>query len=154
MQRTRAITLSPLVSGLAYFLYIYIYIYIFFFFTVDPLYNIRYSSKIRYNVNLVCTKISRWYIFHWYSHVFLQENLRFVYMLESPRRGDSNKYIKRVIKKNLFKSIHYSCFRRVHIKFFYNSKFDLRSKPDNAAMHGPHSLVRIGPGCAGRAYLQ
>ena len=24
-------------------------------------------------------------------------------------------------------------------------------KPANAAMHGPHSLVRFGPGCAGRA---
>ena len=27
-------------------------------------------------------------------------------------------------------------------------------EPANAAMHGPHSLVRIGPGCAGRALLQ
>ena len=26
--------------------------------------------------------------------------------------------------KKTFKSIRYSCFRRVHIKFFYNSKFD------------------------------
>ena len=24
-------------------------------------------------------------------------------------------------------------------------------EPANAAMHGPHSLVRFGPGCAGRA---
>ena len=24
-------------------------------------------------------------------------------------------------------------------------------QPANAAMHGPHSLVRFGPGCAGRA---
>ena len=32
--------------------------------TVSPLYNdIRYNSKIRYNVNLVCTKISRSFIF-------------------------------------------------------------------------------------------
>ena len=32
--------------------------------TVNPLYNdIRYNSKIRYDVNLVCTKISRMCIF-------------------------------------------------------------------------------------------
>ena len=29
-----------------------------------------------------------------------------------------------------------------------------RLKPALAAMHCPHSLVRIGPGCADRAYLQ
>ena len=27
----------------------------------------------------------------------------------------------------------------------------LKEKPAFAAMHGPHSLVRIGPGCADRA---
>ena len=27
-------------------------------------------------------------------------------------------------------------------------------QPANAAMHGPHSLVRVGPGCADRAQLQ
>ena len=37
--------------------------------------------------------------FHWYPHVILQENIRFVYLLESPRRGDSNKYTKRMIHK-------------------------------------------------------
>ena len=26
-----------------------------------------------------------------------------------------------------------------------------KSTPVNAAMHSPHSLVRVGPGCAGRA---
>ena len=42
--------------------------------------------------------------FHWYSHVIHQENIRFVYLLESPRRGDSNKYTKRMIhKKNCSK---------------------------------------------------
>ena len=29
-------------------------------------------------------------------------------------------------------------------------QINYRTKPANAAMHGPHSLVRIGPGCAGR----
>ena len=38
-------------------------------YTVNPLYNdIRYNSKIRYNVNLICTKISGSHIF---SLVFL-----------------------------------------------------------------------------------
>ena len=37
--------------------------------------------------------------FLWYSHVILHENIRFVYLLESPRRGDSNKYTKRMIHK-------------------------------------------------------
>ena len=52
-----------------------------------------------------------------------------MYLLESPQRGDSNKYTKRMIyKKKLFKSIRYSCFRRVHIKFLYNSKFHLTAR--------------------------
>ena len=55
--------------------------------------NLRYNSKIRYNVSLVC-------------------------------QGDSNKYTKRKSHKKLFKSIRYSYFREVHIKFLYNSKFD------------------------------
>ena len=91
--------------------------------TVNPLYNdIRYNSKIRYNVNLVCTKISgscfSSLIFPFYS----TENHTFAYLFESPRRGDSNKYTKRMIHKKLFKSICYSCFIRVHIKFLYNSR--------------------------------
>ena len=68
------------------------------------------------------------YFFLWHSHVIIQENICFVYLLESPRRGDSNKYTKRMIHKKLFKSISYSCFRRVHVNFFYNSKFDLTAK--------------------------
>ena len=73
--------------------------------TVNPLYNdIHYNSKIRYNVNSVCTKISGSCIFfHWYSHVILQENIHFVYFLELPQRGDSNKYTKRMIHKNCSK---------------------------------------------------
>ena len=68
-------------------------------------------------------------LFYCNSHVILQENIRFVYLLESPRRGDSNKYTKRMIhKKKLFKMIRYSCFRRVNIKCLYNSKLDLTAK--------------------------
>ena len=44
------------------------------------------------------------------------------------RWGDSNKYTKRIIYKELFKNIRYSCFRWVHIKFLYNSKFDFTAK--------------------------
>ena len=40
-------------------------------------------------------------------------------------RGDSNKYTKCMIHK---KTVQFSCFRRVHIKFLYNSKFDLTAK--------------------------
>ena len=87
--------------------------------------DICYNSKIRYNVYLVCIKI---FIFHWRSNVILWENIRCKYFLESPRRGDSNKYTKRMIYKKNFKIIRYSCFRRVHIKFLYNSKFDFTAK--------------------------
>ena len=52
----------------------------------------------------------------------------FVYLLESPQPGDSSKYTKRMSHKKLFKSIRYSCFRRVHLKILYNSKFDLTAK--------------------------
>ena len=60
--------------------------------TVNPLYNdIRYNSKIRYNVNSVCTKISGSCIFSFIFPCYSSEkNIRFVYLLESPRRGDSN----------------------------------------------------------------
>ena len=53
----------------------------------------------------------------------------FCVLVSTPRRGDSNKYTKCMIhKKKRFKSIRYSCFRRVHIKFLYNSKFNLTAK--------------------------
>ena len=51
-----------------------------------------------------------------------------MYLLELPWRGDSHKYTKRIIHKKNFKSIHYSCFIWVHVKFLYNSKFDLTAK--------------------------
>ena len=67
--------------------------------TVNPLYNdIRYNSKIRYNVNSV-RKSADHVFFHWQSHVILEENVCFLYLQESPRRGDSSKYTKRMIHK-------------------------------------------------------
>ena len=81
--------------------------------TVNSLYNdIRYNSKIRYNVNLICTKISGSCgsadFFIDITILFFRKNIRFVYLLESPRRGDSNKYTKRMIyKKKVFKSIRH-----------------------------------------------
>ena len=61
---------------------------------VDPLNNdIRYNSKIRYNVNLVCIKISGWYIFSLIFPCYSSGKPTFcVYVrIASPRRGDSNK---------------------------------------------------------------
>ena len=66
--------------------------------------------------------------FHRQSHVILEENIRFGYLLESPRQGHSNKYTKSMICKKLFKRIRYSCVRGVNIKFLYNSKFDFTAK--------------------------
>ena len=54
--------------------------------------------------------------------------MRFMYLSESPRRGDFNRYTKCMIHEKLFKSIRYSRLRRVHIKVLYNSKFDLTAK--------------------------
>ena len=101
-----------------------IFFFLFFFFcghnTVNPLYNdIRYN-KILNNANLFCTKISGSCIFSMISHVILQENTHFVYLLESPRRGDSNNYTKHMIynRKKLFRSIHYWCSRWVLSSFY------------------------------------
>ena len=77
---------------------------------------------------LVRTKSADPVFCHCYSHVILKENIRFVYLLDSPRRGDSNKYTKRIIHKKLLKSIRYSCVRRVHSRFLYHSIFDLTEK--------------------------
>ena len=38
-------------------------------------------------------------VFHFFSHVILQEKIHFVYLLESLGQGDSNKYIKGMIHK-------------------------------------------------------
>ena len=40
--------------------------------------------------------------FHRQSHVILQENICFGYLLESPHRGDSNKYTKRMVYKKKY----------------------------------------------------
>ena len=46
-----------------------------------------------------------------------------------PQQGDSNNYTKPMIHKKMFNGIRYSCFRQVHVKFFfYNSKFDVTAK--------------------------
>ena len=93
---------------------------------MNPLYNDTcYNSKIRYYVNSVCTKISRSCNFVIDNPILFFGKTRFVYLLESPRRVDSNKYTKRMIHKKMFENIRYSCFRWVHIKFLYNNNFDL-----------------------------
>ena len=71
--------------------------------TLAPQYS-KPSYAYGYNVNLVCTKISRSRISLFF---FLLENIRFGYLLESPRRGDSNKYTKHMIYKKIFQSIRY-----------------------------------------------
>ena len=69
-------------------------------FTVNPLYNdIRYNSRIRYNVNLVCTKISGSCIVSLLFPFHSSGKHTFCVLLESPRRGDSNEYTKRMIDK-------------------------------------------------------
>ena len=68
------------------------------------------------------------YIFIDSPMLFFGKNIRFGYLLESPHRGDSNKCTKRMIYKRTVQNVHYSCFRLVHIKFHYNSKFDFTAK--------------------------
>ena len=83
--------------------------------------NIRYNSKIRYSVNLVCTKVSGSFFFFFFFlllffflffffggggggdflfidtlMLFFKKTYFFVYLLELPRRDDSNKYTKRM----------------------------------------------------------
>ena len=62
--------------------------------------DIRYNSKIRYNVNLVCTKVSGSYIFSLIFPCYSSGKHTFCVLLESPRLGDSNKYTKRMMHKN------------------------------------------------------
>ena len=69
-------------------------------YTVNPLYNdIRYNSKIHYNVSVVHTKISRSCIFSLIFPFYSSGKHTFCVFVESPRRGDSNKYTKRIIYK-------------------------------------------------------
>ena len=95
---------------------------------MNPLYDdIRYNNKTRYNVNSVCTKISRSSNFSLTAPCYSLG--KHTYLLESPRRGDSNKYTKRMIyKKKTVQKYCYLCFGRVHFKFLYNSKFDYTAK--------------------------
>ena len=90
---------------------------------MSHLYNgIRCNTRIRYNVNPICTKIIGSCIFSLTVACYYLGKHKFGYLLESPRRGDSNKYTKRM------KNTRYSCLRRVHIKFLYNCKFDFTAK--------------------------
>ena len=76
-------------------------------YTVNPLYNgIRYNSEIRYNVNPIFTKISGSCIFLLTALCYSLGKHTF-WILESPRRGDSNKYTKRTISKKTVKHIRY-----------------------------------------------
>ena len=70
---------------------------------MNPLYN-----DIHYNKRFVITSIwsaqksADCVFFHRYSHVIFQENICFVYLLESPQQGDSNKHTKHMSHKKLF----------------------------------------------------
>ena len=96
--------------------------------TVNPLYNdIRYNSKIRYNVNLVCTKISGSCIFSLIFPCYSSGKQTFCVFLESPHRGDSNKYSKRMIY-NKKKCSKVAVICALDGKFLYNSKIDFTAK--------------------------
>ena len=52
--------------------------------------------------------------------------------------------------QNLFSAV-FALKLKIYFKFqIQQSGWEYISEPATAAMHGPHSLVRIGPGCAGR----
>ena len=98
--------------------------------TVNPLYNdIRYNSKICYNVNSVCTKNQRIVYYFSDSHMLF---FRKTYVFDICKNRLAEAILTNTQNvwfiKTLFKSIQYSCFRRVDIKFLYNSKFDLTAK--------------------------
>ena len=66
--------------------------------TVNPLYkDIRYNSKICYNVNLVCTKISGLCIFSLIFLFYSSGKDTFCVFVRIASGGDSNKYTKRMI---------------------------------------------------------
>ena len=96
--------------------------------TVNPLYtDTRYNDKIRYNENLNVTKpsLKKRRLMRNYAKKS-SSNIYFGYLLESPQRGDSNKYPKYMfyeeirtkqglsihiilsIKDSLRQQIHYS----------------------------------------------
>ena len=47
--------------------------------------------------------------------------------------------------------IFFACLLYLFCLYPRGRLLEYRPKPAFAAMHGPHSLVRIGPGCADRA---
>ena len=66
--------------------------------TVKPLYNdICYNTEIRYNVDLARKKSADRTFLSLLFPCCSSGNIRFVYLLESPCRGDSNEYTKRMI---------------------------------------------------------
>ena len=67
--------------------------------TVNPLYNdICYNSKIHYNDNLVCTKISRLCIFSLTVPCYSVGKHTFFGICKNPlTQGNSNKYTKSMI---------------------------------------------------------
>ena len=73
---------------------------------VNPLHNnILYNSKIRYNVNLIYTKICGSCCFSLTVPCYFLGNIGFGYLLEAPPLGDSNKYTKCMMYKNKKKTI-------------------------------------------------
>ena len=96
---------------------------------MNPFYNdIRYNSKIRYNVNLVCTKINGSCILSLIFPCYFSGKYTFCVFVRIASARRFYEYTKHIIHKKLFKSIRYSCFKEVHIKFLYNSKFDFTAK--------------------------
>ena len=95
---------------------------------VNPFYNnIRYNSKLCYNVNLVCTKINGSCFFFIDIPILFFRKICFVYLLESPPRGSSN--TKRIIyKKKKCSKVSLTDALDGPIKFLYNSKFDFTAK--------------------------
>ena len=96
---------------------------------VNPLHNnILYNSKIRYNVNLIYTKICGSCCFSLTVPCYFLGNIGFGYLLEAPPLGDSNKYTKCMMYKN--KKKNYSKVSVIYAldgsisSFFYSSKFD------------------------------
>ena len=68
--------------------------------TVNLLYNdIRYNSKIRYNVNPICIKISGPCIFSLTVSCYSLGKHTFWIFIGLPRQSDYNKYTKRMIYK-------------------------------------------------------
>ena len=57
-------------------------------------------------------------------------------------------YIGMCFEVSVLEILRADCINMIS-DFIFN--YDSLSEPVLAAMHGPHSLVRIGPGCADRA---